>query len=473
MYEYQGNALEKLCHLPPCELDRNYSKGDMSYIINSGAWGMIQLWMKIFRISGPFVGTVVLLAYSIDFLAILFVVLLFSILIDITVAWVHARMNFKLNERLIHIQGRKDNELRYLLQEMEFLVMNNRVVHEIDVNNNIVKEYWNVMWQMNLIDTSFITGTEMLGTLLRGYIFNEVKSNRDGMTSGQIGTINQIFANVRDSAEKTRNQIITLPKLLVPVERMNKLMSSDSQAQFKSLDWNEQSHIAVRNIRLSYEETNVIENMSLDINYGDKVAIIGSNGSGKSTLLKALLKIIEIKDGDIYVSDHRMGELSDEVIKDLFSFLPSNLLLFTTSVEENINMNVNENCTDQELQTIMRKSSFSDDVIDEMLHTKTKELSGGQAQRVSFGRMISKTKSIYLLDEPTSSLDAKNAKNIMEYVFNELHTYIYTTHNAEEIIYSNRVIYMESGEIICDLTREQFLQSKYYPIWLGKNEEGE
>jgi ATP-binding cassette subfamily C protein CydC len=235
--------------------------------------------------------------------------------------------------------------------------------------------------------------------------------------------------------------------------------------------WNEQGRISVRNICVNYEENKVVKNLSLEIGYGDKVAIIGSNGSGKSTLLKTFLKINEPNCGEIWFNNQSICEISAQNLRHLFSFLPASLLLFTSTSEENINMNEYQDYSNEELQSILRNASFGDDDIENILQTKTSELSGGQAQRVAFGRAIASKKSIYLLDEPTSALDEENSKNVMEYVFNNLNTYIYTTHNAREITYSNRVIYIESGIIVCDLPKEEFLQSDYYFMWLGKNTE--
>lgn len=472
MYEYQGNALEKLCRVSPSVLNEKYTKGDMSYVINSGAWGMIQLWMKIFRIVGPLVGTVSLLIYSIDFFKILLIVLLCAITLDFFVAWFQTRVNFRLNEQLVSIQGEKDNELRFILSELEFLVMNNEIKKELEINDAIVQDYWKNMKKVNVFDAGVHSVSEMISALLKTFIYKQVETENDNLSSGQISSINQMYSNVKDSAQQTRSQVITLPNLLVPVEKMNELIVN-SENEVQNLTWDDNSYISVNHLSVDYDNKQVIKDVNIELKCNDKIAIIGANGSGKSTLLKVLLKNIKISKGEVLINQCNINNISNQVVKNIFSYLPANHLLFSNSVEKNINMNTLEKHSRQDIISILMKSSFDEKTAKEIIDKSTNNLSGGQKQRSAFGRLISMNKSVYLLDEPTASLDSENAKRMMDYVFNNLDTYIFTTHRAKEIQYANRIIFIQSGEVVCDLARKDFLESKYYQVWLGQNDEEE
>lgn len=470
MYDYQSDALEKLCKVFPSVLNEKYTKGDMSYVINSGAWGMIQLWMKIFRIVGPFVGTVVLLIYSVDFFVIFAIVLLSAITIDIFAAWFQTRVNFHLNEQMVAIQGQKDEELRFILNELEFLVMNDEINKELEKNDLIVNEYWKNMKKTNLIDAGVYSVTEMISALLKAFIYKQVEKKNDQMSPGQISSINQMYSNVKDSAQKTRSQVTTLPNLLVPIEKMNELiMNAESGKQ--DLTWNDTSCIRIKHLSVDYGNKQAIRDMNVEIKKNDKIAIIGANGSGKSTFLKVLLKNVKMTSGEVFINQYKFDDISNLTIKNLFSYLPSNHLLFSNSVEKNINMNTLEKHCHQGIISILMKSSFDEKTAVEIVDKNTYDLSGGQKQRSAFGRLISMKKSIYLLDEPTASLDYENAINLMDYVFHNLDTYVFTTHRAKEIQYANRIIFMQCGEVICDLPRNDFLKSEYYQVWLGQNDE--
>ncbi len=472
MYEYQENALEKICGVSPSVLNEKYTKGDISYVINSGAWGMIQLWMKIFRIVGPLVGTVSLLIYSIDFFVTFLFILMCAIILDFLVAWFQTRVNFCLNEQLIAIQGKKDNELRFILSELEFLVMNDEIKKELEINDDIVQDYWKNIKITNVFDAGVYLVSDMISALLKTFIYKRVETENDNLSSGQISSINQMYSNVKGSAQKTRSQVITLPNLLVPVEKMNELIVN-SENEVQNLIWDDNSCISVKHLWVDYNNKQVIKDVNIELKCNDKVAIIGSNGSGKSTLLKALMKNVNISKGEVLINQCNINNISNQVVKNIFSYLPANYLLFSNSVEKNINMNTPEKHSQQDVISILMKSSFDEKIAKEILDKSTNSLSGGQKQRVAFGRLISMNKSIYLLDEPTASLDLENAKKLMDYVFYNLDTYIFTTHRAKEIQYANRIIFIHSGKVVCDLARKDFLESKYYQVWLGQNDEEE
>ncbi|WP_026504334.1 ATP-binding cassette domain-containing protein [Butyrivibrio sp. NC3005] len=472
MYEYQENALEKICGVSPSILNEKYTKGDISYVINSGAWGMIQLWMKIFRIVGPLVGTVSLLIYSIDFFVTFLFILMCAIILDFLVAWFQTRVNFCLNEQLIAIQGKKDNELRFILSELEFLVMNDEIKKELEINDDIVQDYWKNIKITNVFDAGVYLVSDMISALLKTFIYKRVETENDNLSSGQISSINQMYSNVKGSAQKTRSQVITLPNLLVPVEKMNELIVN-SENEVQNLIWDDNSCISVKHLWVDYNNKQVIKDVNIELKCNDKVAIIGSNGSGKSTLLKALMKNVNISKGEVLINQCNINNISNQVVKNIFSYLPANYLLFSNSVEKNINMNTPEKHSQQDVISILMKSSFDEKIAKEILDKSTNSLSGGQKQRVAFGRLISMNKSIYLLDEPTASLDLENAKKLMDYVFYNLDTYIFTTHRAKEIQYANRIIFIHSGKVVCDLARKDFLESKYYQVWLGQNDEEE
>ena len=472
MYEYQENALEKICGVSPSVLNEKYTKGDISYVINSGAWGMIQLWMKIFRIVGPLVGTVSLLIYSIDFFVTFLFILMCAIILDFLVAWFQTRVNFCLNEQLIAIQGKKDNELRFILSELEFLVMNDEIKKELEINDDIVQDYWKNIKITNVFDAGVYLVSDMISALLKTFIYKRVETENDNLSSGQISSINQMYSNVKGSAQKTRSQVITLPNLLVPVEKMNELIVN-SENEVQNLIWDDNSCISVKHLWVDYNNKQVIKDVNIELKCNDKVAIIGSNGSGKSTLLKALMKNVNISKGEVLINQCNINNISNQVVKNIFSYLPANYLLFSNSVEKNINMNTPEKHSQQDVISILMKSSFDEKIAKEILDKSTNSLSGGQKQRVAFGRLISMNKSIYLLDEPTASLDLENAKKLMDYVFYNLDTYIFSTHRAKEIQYANRIIFIHSGKVVCDLARKDFLESKYYQVWLGQNDEEE
>ncbi|QDF28233.1 metal ABC transporter ATP-binding protein [Halarcobacter anaerophilus] len=169
--------------------------------------------------------------------------------------------------------------------------------------------------------------------------------------------------------------------------------------------------IEVKNISYSYDNTNVLENITLDIIDNDFLAIIGPNGGGKSTLLKVMLGLLKIKSGQI------IKNLKNEDI----GYVP-----------QNTNLNTDFPITALEVVLMGHKSKkrklfgFSKEDIDaamtslkevemqDFANSKIGDLSGGQRQRVFIARALCTNPKIMLLDEPTASIDVKGQKEIYE-----------------------------------------------------------
>ncbi len=163
------------------------------------------------------------------------------------------------------------------------------------------------------------------------------------------------------------------------------------------------SLISCKNIYLSYENNNVIENLSFDVNAGDYLCIVGENGSGKSTLVKAMLGLKETASGHLHLGDGlkkgEIGYLAQQTTaqKDfpasvyevvISGCLADKRTLFFTKKHRTL---VKENMEKLDIYSLKNKCF--------------RELSGGQQQRVLLARALCATKKLILLDEPVSALD--------------------------------------------------------------------
>jgi macrolide transport system ATP-binding/permease protein len=219
--------------------------------------------------------------------------------------------------------------------------------------------------------------------------------------------------------------------------------------------------IRVENLRKTYQmgdvEVRALDGVTLQVEQGEYVAIIGASGSGKSTLMH-ILGLLDIPDGGTFeidgtdvtkFSENQLASFRNKIMG--FVFQQFNLLKRTSALE-NVTLPLIY------ARNGMHKSEVPRDMLelvglgDRMSH-HTNELSGGQQQRVAIARALVNNPSIIFADEPTGNLDSKSAREIME-VMSELHarglTIILVTHDTNVANHAQRIIEIRDGKILKD-----------------------
>lgn len=203
---------------------------------------------------------------------------------------------------------------------------------------------------------------------------------------------------------------------------------------------------------------NALKNVSLEINKGELLAIIGKSGSGKSTLMHILGLLDTPTSGQIYLDDENVSQLSDKRLAKIrnerigFVFQSFNLMARTTALENVI----------LPLQYSKRPKKEWNNKAMEMLElvglkdrisNKSNELSGGQKQRVAIARALVNDPSIIFADEPTGNLDSKTGDEIESLLRNlneKGRTIVLVTHDEDLAKIAGRKITLQDGQIIND-----------------------
>ena len=219
--------------------------------------------------------------------------------------------------------------------------------------------------------------------------------------------------------------------------------------------------IKVKNLSKVYgsgeAEIKALDNINLNIEQGEFVAIVGPSGSGKSTLLHLLGGVDNPTSGEVIIKGESIYKLKEKELSILrrrklgFVFQFFNLIPVLTA-EENIEMPVllDNNKIDKNYMNELLKLLG----LEERRNHHPSELSGGQQQRVSIGRALANKPSIILADEPTGNLDSKNSKEVLELLkycakkYNQ--TLILITHDINIAKSADRVITIEDGKISTD-----------------------
>jgi putative ABC transport system ATP-binding protein len=198
-----------------------------------------------------------------------------------------------------------------------------------------------------------------------------------------------------------------------------------------------------------------LDQVSLEVEPGDFIAIMGPSGSGKSTLLNLIGCLDVPTSGDLYIAGKNIREMDDDELTDLrrdklgFIFQQFNLIPLLT-VKENVEypLVLKERSQKQSdrAETLLRRIGLED----ELLTHKPSELSGGQQQRVAIARALVNDPAILLCDEPTGNLDSKTGElimNLLAEVNSQGRTIIMVTHDAHIAEYAHRTINIVDGKI--------------------------
>lgn len=217
--------------------------------------------------------------------------------------------------------------------------------------------------------------------------------------------------------------------------------------------------ISFSNIDFSYPNTEekIFNHLSLKIQKGEKIAIVGMSGSGKSTLLNLLLRFYDVTSGHISIDNKDLQAISAESLYNLMTIVQQDVYIFDDTLRANITLN--QSFTDEEIKQAVQQSGLESYVLENESGLQTlcgengSNLSGGQKQRLSIARALIRKTPILLLDEATSSLDNQVTTEIENSILDiQDLTALVVTHKLNETILKkyDRILFMKGGVIVED-----------------------
>lgn len=212
--------------------------------------------------------------------------------------------------------------------------------------------------------------------------------------------------------------------------------------------------ITLNNVSFSYtrDSKEVLSKISLKINKGEKVAIVGASGSGKSTLSKLLIGLFPASSGEIFFDDFNYCILDKQYLRQQIGIVPQDMTLFNKTIFENIAGDAT--VSQEEMIEACKLVNIHNEIVDMPMGYNTlisemgMNLSGGQRQRIILARALIKKPKIILLDEATSYLDNVNEKEIMQKFREQDITIIVIAHRLSTIIDSDQIFVMDKGKIV-------------------------
>lgn len=223
--------------------------------------------------------------------------------------------------------------------------------------------------------------------------------------------------------------------------------------------------ISIENVCFTYDDkTSVLDNINLEINEGETVAIVGPSGGGKSTLCQLIPRFYDVDAGSVKLDGTDVRNISKETLRKNIGIVQQDVFLFPGTVMENIRYGRPE-ASDEEVYEAARKAEIYDDIInmpdkfDSYVGERGVLLSGGQKQRISIARIFLKNPPVLILDEATSALDTVTETRIQK-AFDKLaegRTTVIIAHRLSTIRGADRIILIDDGRIKEEGTHEQLM----------------
>ncbi len=238
--------------------------------------------------------------------------------------------------------------------------------------------------------------------------------------------------------------------------------------------------IHFEDIRFTYGgEGNVMEKLSLTINAGEKIGLVGRSGAGKTTLTNILLRFYDLEGGAVKIGEQNIADIKQDSLRENIGMVTQDTSLLHRTIRENIAYS-KPYATDEDVIDAAKKANaweFIQTLVDSQgnlgldahVGERGVKLSGGQRQRIAIARIFLKDAPILVLDEATSALDSEVEAAIQESLFKlmEGKTVIAIAHRLSTISQLDRLVVMEQGQIIENGSHDQLVKAKgiYADLW--------
>ena len=215
------------------------------------------------------------------------------------------------------------------------------------------------------------------------------------------------------------------------------------------------SSIEFKGVTFSYEEENVLEDISFKINKGEKIAIVGPSGGGKSTIIDLLSKFYRVEKGRILIDGTDINEYDTNKLRNIIGIVTQESILFHDTIRSNISFGdrtVDEKkiIESAKVANALKFIESLDEKFDTLIGERGLKLSGGQRQRICIARAIYKDPPILIFDEATSSLDSASESSVQKAIEEVMknRTSIIIAHRLSTIKNVDKIIVIDGGKII-------------------------
>ena len=280
-------------------------------------------------------------------------------------------------------------------------------------------------------------------------------------TIGVVVSIIRLQGNASYLFSNFSTFIAGLQKALPAARRVMEIFEMETEGQNDDTNILEEKwkiskgQISIKDLTYSYNGVhNILDRISMDINHGDLVGIMGESGEGKSTLIKILLGFYEPATGIYRINDNDIKDINISELRNNIAYVDQDCHLYQLTIEENIRLG-NKNASKEEIYEACRLANAHDFILkleneyDTIINETGDNISGGQRQRIAIARALVSKRNILLIDEGTAELDPETEKIIINTIMNVAgkKTIIIISHKLSFIEHANKKYRLANGKL--------------------------
>lgn len=232
--------------------------------------------------------------------------------------------------------------------------------------------------------------------------------------------------------------------------------------------------IVFSDVTFGYGEKNVITDLSITFRPGQKTGIVGYSGGGKTTLMSLLLRLYDVRAGEILIDGTDIASVTQDSLRQAIAVIPEDSTLFHRTLRENIRYG-RQDATDDQVITASKQACMHEFVMtlpegyETVVGERGMKLSGGQRQRIAIARALLKNAPILVMDEATSQLDSVTEHAIQDVLsrWGTKQTMIVIAHRLSTLLHMDRILVMEHGRIVEEGAHTELLtrNGRYKALW--------
>ena len=457
-------VFEKIIPLSPAVLNR-YRNSDLLNRLVSDVDTLDSLYLRL--LAPFFTAALVIIAMTIG-LSFVNIPLalglgLFLLILLMIIPTVFYRLGQEFGERLIQARATYRTQfLEFIQAQAELLLFN--AEDKLKEKMSVTEKTWQEDQAKEAKLSGFSTALVLFlnGLLISGMLW--FASNADFGTDEYRTAYIALFTFAALAAFEIIMPLgaafLHIGQVIAAAERVTEIIEQKPLVKFND---NEEFETKVRlisakDLSFSYpgQETLVLKNLTLDLEQGQKIAILGKTGSGKSSLLQLLVRNYDANQGDLLLAEKPISAYSEETLRHQICFLTQRVHVFSDTLRQNLQFASADEISDEKMIEVLHQVGLSKLLEQEgkglnlWLGDGGRPLSGGEQRRLGLARILLNNAPILLLDEPTEGLDRETERQILRLILQhaENKTLIMVTHRLSSIEQFDKICVIDNGRLI-------------------------